>query len=109
MQTKSASQSGFFNFRVLLALTLCSLGALLAVSSFVPQVGPLVGGREDTEKLERYMPVPGGDPDDLDRMEAARARVKTSISILRRRRSGSNAGAAARTAITHWFSHSRTR
>src|SRR3982074_3176233 len=69
MQKKSAFQYGFFHLRFLLAFALCSVGALLAVCSFAPQIGRLNGERRDTDKLERYMPVPGGDPDDLDRME----------------------------------------
>src|SRR3984893_11914636 len=66
MQSKSASQSGFFNLRVLLALALCSVGALLAAISVAP---PVQEGRKSTVRLERDMPVPGGEPDDLNRME----------------------------------------
>src|ERR1700730_17983380 len=66
MQSKSASQSGFFNLRVLLALALCSVGALLAAISVAP---PVQEGRKSTVRLERDMPVPGGKADDLNRME----------------------------------------
>ena len=72
MQKKSISRAGFFNFRVFLAFALCWAGVLLALSSLVPQVEPLANGRKATAKLERDMPVPGGErgeASDLNRME----------------------------------------
>src|SRR3984893_13807017 len=72
MQKKSTSRAGFFNFRVFLALALCWASVLLALSSFAPQVEPLANGRKATAKLERDMPVPGGErgeASDLNRME----------------------------------------
>jgi hypothetical protein len=63
----SASQSGAVNPRVVIAFALCSVGVLLAVSSLAPPVSQ--SGRKDIAEAERYMPVPGGDPDDLNRME----------------------------------------
>ena len=64
-----ASQSGVFNPRVLLAFALCSVGVVLALISFAPPV-ERPDGHRGAGGLERYMPVPGGKPDDLDRMEA---------------------------------------
>src|ERR1700730_16906591 len=72
MQKKSTSRAGFFNFRVFLAFALCWASVLLALSSFAPQVEPLANGRKATAKLERDMPVPGGErgeASDLNRME----------------------------------------
>jgi hypothetical protein len=79
MKKKRTSLSGLVNLRVLLGFTLCSGGVLLAISSFTGMGWRLVGapddstkqdGRSGTDRLERYMPVPGGEADDLDRMEA---------------------------------------
>ena len=63
-----SSQSAFFNPRALLALALCASGALLAYLSFagVPWQ-PKESG--DTAEIPRYMPVPGGKPDALNRQE----------------------------------------
>jgi hypothetical protein len=78
MPKKQASESGIFNPRVLLAFALCSVGVLPEISSFTGMgwhsVGCLDGsncqdGRSDTDPLQRYMPIPGGAADDLDRME----------------------------------------
>ena len=78
MLKKQTSESGIFNPRVLLAFVLCSVGVLLAISSFTGMGWHSVGrpdgsncqdGRGDTDRLQRYMPVPGGEADDLDRME----------------------------------------
>ena len=78
MPKKQTSESGIFNPRVLLAFALCSVGVLLAISSFTGMGWHSVGcpdgsncqdGRSDTDRLQRYMPVPGGEADDLDRME----------------------------------------
>jgi hypothetical protein len=67
MRKKSVARSGSFNLRVLFAFTLCLVGVLLVISSFAP--GFLQNTRESIERPERYMPVPGGDPDDVNRME----------------------------------------
>jgi hypothetical protein len=69
MRRKSSSESGIFSPRVFLAFILCSSGVLLAVSSFTATADrPRPSVR--TNQLQRYMPVPGGEADDLDRMEA---------------------------------------
>jgi len=67
MQKNSNSQSGIFNPRVILAFALCSVGVLLAASSFTPQASQ--SGPKNKTEAARYMPVPGGEPDDLNRME----------------------------------------
>ena len=69
MRRNPAAQSGLFNPRVLFAFALCSIGILLAAASFAPSI-LRPNGRKDTVKLDRYMPVPGGENDDMDRMEA---------------------------------------
>src|SRR6266550_4609633 len=74
MRKNSHSQSGIFHPRVLLAFALCSAGVLLAMVSLASQSGaPGSSNRQDgdryTDRLERDMPVPGGEPDALDRME----------------------------------------
>src|ERR1700682_3087788 len=66
MKKKSASQSAFFNPRLLLGFVLCSIGVLLAIFGFAGTPWRPVGHRD---QLPRYMPVPGGGADDLDRME----------------------------------------
>jgi hypothetical protein len=76
--SKKKSGSGLFSPRVFLGFVLCSTGAVLAVlslasvpwheSSFAKQPG-LRNASADPE-LQHYMPVPGGDPDDLERLEA---------------------------------------
>src|SRR5207244_6337446 len=65
-----------FNPRCLLALSLCSARLLLAISSFTGMPGHPTGPDGSNQgapgsinQLKRYMPVPGGEPDDLDRME----------------------------------------
>ncbi|MEY2542217.1 MAG: hypothetical protein QOI22_1819, partial [Verrucomicrobiota bacterium] len=68
MQRTSTSRAGFFNPRIFFAFTLCSVGLVLAVFSFVPPTQPSRGGR-NAERFERDMPVPGGEPDDLNRLE----------------------------------------
>src|SRR5207253_2516981 len=77
MKKNPTSESGIFNPRVLLAFALCSAGVFLAISSFTGMPGHPI--RSDGSKRQsaagninlpqRYMPVPGGKPDDLDRME----------------------------------------
>src|SRR5688572_12028270 len=69
MHRKLFSESGIFSPRVFLAFLFCSTGVLLAISSFtgVPwrSLKP-----HDGIRPERYMPVPGGEADDLNRLEA---------------------------------------
>jgi hypothetical protein len=78
MQRKQASEFGIVNLRDVVALTLCSAGVLLAITSFTgmerrsvarSEGSDIPDRRSDPNRLERYMPVPGGEPDDLDRME----------------------------------------
>jgi hypothetical protein len=69
VKTKRAGQSGFFNVRALVAFVLCLAGVVLAMFSFTPLEGNRRGGHGSAEGLQRYMPVPGGHPDDLNRME----------------------------------------
>ena len=76
MKKNRLSKSGFFNSRILLSFALCVLGALLATSSFTGMPNLLVGGiassdhdAGELDERERYMPVPGGEADDLNRME----------------------------------------
>jgi hypothetical protein len=78
MKRKRISTSGLVNPRFLLAFALCLAGVFLAISSFTG-MGWQVAGRADksngqdrrgdTTRLERYMPVPGGEANDLDRLE----------------------------------------
>src|SRR5438067_311960 len=73
MRKNPTSRSGVSHLRVILAFALCSVGVLLAASSFTPPVehshGATSAGATDTGKLQRDMPVPGGEPDDLNRLE----------------------------------------
>ena len=80
MPRKQTSESGIVNPRVILALVLCSVGIFLAVASFTGVGRQSVGRPEksndpderrerDKDRSERYMPVPGGEIDDLDDME----------------------------------------
>jgi hypothetical protein len=80
MKKNRNSISGFFHARVLIALALCSIGVLLATASFTGIGWHLVGSPEnsndektredkDRDRGERYMPVPGGEADDLNGME----------------------------------------
>jgi hypothetical protein len=68
MLKKSSSQSGIFNPRVFLAFLLFSAGVCLAMFSFNREVGS--DRSSNVPSAARYMPVPGGEPDDLDRLEA---------------------------------------
>ena len=79
MKEKRTSISGFFNPRALLAFSLCLAGLLFAMASFtgVPsRLARNLGASKaaidspDAERAERDMPVPGGDADDLNRLEA---------------------------------------
>ena len=69
MKTKRASQSGFSNVRALVVFVLCLAGVALAMFSFMPREGDRRAGHGSAERLQRDMPVRGGDPDDLNRME----------------------------------------
>jgi hypothetical protein len=78
MKKNRISKSGFFNPRILLAFALCALGALLATFSLTGMPNLLVGGnagsdrdrgRGDLDRRAHDMPVPGGEVDDLNRME----------------------------------------
>src|SRR6266513_959393 len=74
MKKNPRSQSGSFIPRIVVAFALCSAGVLLAAISFAPQLmGPTVPAAgtkaSSVSQPPRYMPVPGGEPDDLDRME----------------------------------------
>lgn len=67
MKKNPASEFGFSTPRVLLAFLFCSVGVGLAMISFAPPEGRReTGGQE----RPRYMPVPGGKADDLDRLES---------------------------------------
>src|SRR5919201_1119733 len=66
MKKKSASQSGLFNPRTSLALILCSAGFILTIFSFA---GTSLRSNHPAEIPRRYMPVPDGKIDDLDRIE----------------------------------------
>src|SRR5437764_10710817 len=63
MLKKSWSESGAFRPRVFAAFLLILSGVCLAAFSFYNEPAA-------TAAAERYMPVPGGEPDDLDRLEA---------------------------------------
>ncbi len=75
MNRKRKSKSAFFNLRILLTVALCSLGALLAMSSFTQMAWRFAGENKQNEHMDRDgerlrdMPVPGGGPDDLNRLE----------------------------------------
>jgi hypothetical protein len=77
MKKKRTSTRGLFNPRILLAFALCSSGVLLAVSSFTGMGWHSAGGPErsngkderEADRSQRYMPVPGGEVDDLNGME----------------------------------------
>ena len=75
MNKKRVSKSAFVNPRFLLTSALCALGALLVTFSIAGVPEALVGGAKsldqdgDTEQLQRDMPVPGGEVDDLNRLE----------------------------------------
>jgi hypothetical protein len=67
MKRNLTSRCAAANPRVLLAFALCSIGAGLTTATFTQwQPGPATRSEPDRE---RYMPVPGGEVDDLDRME----------------------------------------
>src|SRR5437868_2914565 len=70
MNKKRAGRSGFLQIRALLAITLFGTGICLATFSLTPAgLKNSDRNRADTHRLPRYMPVRGGEPDDLNRME----------------------------------------
>src|SRR5436189_3191899 len=73
MKRKRISKSGLYLPRVLVALALCATGMLLAMFGFTGTERHLANsssqGERDPAHPERYMPVPGGEVDELDDME----------------------------------------
>src|SRR6266850_4729886 len=70
MKTKPAGQRGFLQIRALVAIALFGAAICLAKFSFAPpQTANGEREHEEMDRLGRYMPVPGGDADDLNRME----------------------------------------
>src|ERR1043165_7526677 len=72
MKKEFSSRSGLFNPSRVLALALWSAGLFLAGASFTRTGSGLIDSQTETaerEESERYMPVPGGEVDDLNRME----------------------------------------
>jgi hypothetical protein len=77
MKKNHSHRRGVFNPRALLAFVLCSAGFVLAVSGFTGMglqlVGPKASSSRDKnseiDERPRYMPVPGGKADDLNRLE----------------------------------------
>jgi hypothetical protein len=69
MKTNSASERAWFNPRILLAFTLCSAGAALAISTFTGGRELKLAANSLAQERPRYMPVEGGEVDDLERME----------------------------------------
>ncbi|HEV2804383.1 MAG TPA: hypothetical protein VGW57_05550 [Chthoniobacterales bacterium] len=65
---KSPSASGVFRPRIFGAFLLFSAGICLATFALNDVTAPERG--QSPPVAQRYMPVPGGDPDDLDRMES---------------------------------------
>src|SRR5947209_8402265 len=77
-----ASQSGFFNPRVLLALALCSVGALLAMLSFAatPPSG-MTGSRTNSPGYSLFVGQPAGPLRGKANAAAAlRANLSTSVA-----------------------------
>ena len=76
MKKNPSSKRAIFILRGFLALTLCSAGVLLAASSFTgmgwhsrSDERNSSDKRNSIEERAHYMPIPGGEADDLDRME----------------------------------------
>src|SRR2546423_1601282 len=72
MKKKSHRIAGIFSARVFVAFNLFCAGALLGISAF--QITSSADRAKDRdakaeEAPEHYMPVPGGEPDDLNRLE----------------------------------------
>jgi hypothetical protein len=68
MKRNPSSQSGLFNPRALVALAFCSAAALLAFFSFAGVPRSLLPAAQMDDR-PRFMPVPGGRVDDLERMQ----------------------------------------
>src|SRR5438477_4378136 len=70
MKIKRADLSGFLQIRALVAVALFGVAICLAKFSFAPpQTTNGKPERGDVDRSGRYMPVPGGTADDLNRME----------------------------------------
>ena len=74
MKKKSHHGAGVFSVRLFLAFNLFCAAGLLGLSAF--QAASSGDGQEKREQaeagaegMEHYMPVPGGEPDDLNRLE----------------------------------------
>jgi hypothetical protein len=67
MKKDPTSKRCLFNSGILLAFALCSAGVVLAMASITGwrEAGPTA----KTDSRQPYMPLPGGEPDDLDRLE----------------------------------------
>ena len=66
MRKHRVAESGSFNPRIVAAFLLCAGGAALAFFSLLP---PKQDNGTTAEQRDRYMPVPGGEADDLNRLE----------------------------------------
>ncbi len=75
MKKNRSRIAGFFNPRILLTFALCTLGVLLVTFSITGMPDLFVGGIADNDREaelelpQRDMPVPGGEADDLNRLE----------------------------------------
>ncbi len=69
MKLKSPTPSGFSKRRLLLGLAFCSFGGLLAFFALAGIPQAVVPAVAEKDEAPRYMPVPGGEADDLARME----------------------------------------
>src|SRR5262245_18051014 len=77
MAKKQAPKIGIVNIRFLISFTLCFVGALLTISAMTGMGWGILGHtsgltreeRGEADRSDRYMPVPGGEIDDLDEME----------------------------------------
>lgn len=69
LPSRTAQSPGFTRLRLSLALVVCGAGIFLAVAALrPPQTTTPVAGATEPD-LPRYMPVPGGETDDLNRLE----------------------------------------
>ncbi|MDQ6765389.1 MAG: hypothetical protein M3Z22_04725, partial [Verrucomicrobiota bacterium] len=66
MKQNPSPASGVSVLRIFLALAFCSLAGLLAIFAVA---GVPAAFMRQAQEPPRDMPVPGGDPDDLNRME----------------------------------------
>src|SRR6266480_4528907 len=70
MKINRAGRFGFLQIRALVAVALFGVAICLAKFSFAPpQTTNNEREHEEMDRLGRYMPVPGGDADDMSRME----------------------------------------